>query len=214
MAGIVKANLLCHRPADVVAYQCIKPAFFPPISDLMPLVCHKCSVLVPWVWAGTHPSLGLKVQEVSAQHCSPVKGWWISWSAELSAWWPPLWSQGKSWDSKTFQSNLFIPAHSQEPLSSCFQELFFWSWFGNPLAEGEALMASPKHTGGLGTEQFVSSSLGRIVMLLFFKCCVVHVHCPLQAELNFQKADLCWIPLCPHYGLYWVLVFLPCDFYP
>lgn len=142
MAGIVKVNLLCHRPADVVACQCIKPPFFSPISDLLSLFCHGCSVLVPWMWTGSIPSFA------GAEGFCPAlfpcfRGWRTSWSAELSAWWPPIWSQGKNWGSKIFQYKLFIPAHSVEPLSSCCQELFFWSGFWKALGRGEALMAIP-----------------------------------------------------------------------
>lgn len=136
MAGIVKVNLLCHRPADVVAYQCIKP-FFPPISDLMSLFCHECCVLVPWMWTGSFSSFAC------AEGSCPALGWWTSWSAELSAWWPPIWSQWQNWDNKIFQSQLFIPAHSLEPLSSCCRELFFWGGFWKPLGRGEASIAIP-----------------------------------------------------------------------
>lgn len=152
-------------------------------------------------------------EKVSAQHCSPVRGWVTSWSSGLSAWWPPICSQGKNWDGKIFQSRVLIAAHWVEPSSSCCQELSGVG-FGSPLAEGRLWCPSQAHScsGHWALWGCVSSyhlMWAELSNCYFFKCYVVHIPFPVQAELNSQLAGLCWVPLCPHCGFYQVLVFLP-----
>lgn len=194
-------------------------SFFPPIFVLMSLFCQECSVLVPWVLTETGPSLGLKVQKVSAQNCSPVKEWRSSWSAELSAWWPPLWSQGKNWDRKPSSPKCLSQHTHWNPWAAAVRGCSSGVGFGSPLAEGRHWWPSQAHrwSGHWAVRRLcvqLPPCVGRIVTLLFFRCDVVRVPSPVQAELNSQKADLCWAPLCPHCGLHWVLVVLPRDFYP
>lgn len=86
------------------------------LGAVVPMLRHEYYALMSWMWRrDSHPSLGLQVQKVSAQHSSPVRGWWSFWSAELSAWWPSNWSQAKTRDSKILQCKWFNQAYSFNP---------------------------------------------------------------------------------------------------
>lgn len=152
-------------------------------------------------------------EKVSAQHCSPVRGWGTSWSSGLSAWWPPVCSQGKTGMAKSSSPGCWLQHTEWNPGAAAARSSLEWVWEA-PWQRG-GFDAHPKHTAALGTEQFevvcpVTTSCGQnCQIVIFFKCYVVHILSPVQAELNSQLAGLCWVPLCPHCGFYQVLVFLP-----
>lgn len=127
-------------------------SFFPPISDMMSLLCHKCSVLVPWVWTGTCPSPGVKVRRflpstvpllegeepldllgcLHDDHLSAVKE--KTGMAKSSS--PGCWLQHTEWN----------------PGAAAARSSLEWVWEA-PWQRG-GFDAHPKHTAALGTEQF------------------------------------------------------------
>lgn len=183
------------------------------------LLCQECSVLVPWVWTGTCPSLGLKVRRFLPSTVPLLEGdepldlLSCLHDDHLSA------IKEKTGVAKSSNAGCWLQTTEWNPWAAAVRSCSAGVGFGSPLAEGRLWWPSQAHrcSGRQAVCRLcvqLPPHVGRIVKWLFFKCYVVHIPFPVQAELNSQKADLCWIPLCPHCGLSQVLVVLPWDFYP
>lgn len=196
--------------------RCIKPlclwkfaCFFYPVSDLVQLcLCSVTNVIPLCPGCEHHPSLGLQVQKVSAQHYLPDKGCWSFWSTMdgLYGDHPAEVKQktgiAKSW-SCLIKHTHFNWSEGEQLLALAVQLEYFWKHLGS----GETVLGSCKHTGSLlGTQQFVvvcriTTLCGQNCEVLYFylwslrvflfacllgffvnfKCCIVHTPFPMQA---------------------------------
>lgn len=90
---------------------------------------------------------------------------------------------------------MFIPAQTGA-LGQLLLGAVLLEWILEAPWQRGGIDGHPKHSCALGTEQFVGcvSSYHLVWAELssyFFKCYVVHIPFPVEAELNSLKADLC-----------------------
>lgn len=146
--------------------RCIKPlclwkfaCFLYPVSDSVQLCpCSVMNVMPLCPGCEHHPSLGLQMQKVSAQHYFPVKGCWSFWSTSCLHGDHPAEVKQKTGIAKSYTSSCLIkhthfnPSEGEQLLALAVQLEYFWKHLGSR----ETVLGSWKHTGSLlATKQFV-----------------------------------------------------------